>query len=177
MQTEFFSTAEGFELKKTSTTSCCVVFQSKVAQESVAGPSCSFSGVSFYLTRSRKKTPEITSKESCDKGGKNKGRRKTGKEPAAAAVGSSLFYHDSHVGHSLPAFTPRREAGFQLRVQNLTNTLVSPLDFFQMYFTPGLVDDIVPHTNAYAYIEVAKQNSNKRCYTGSDGSWRDTTPD
>ena len=55
------------------------------AQESVAGPSCSFSGGSFYSTRQRtpvlakraqveppKKTPEITSKESCGKDGKNK---------------------------------------------------------------------------------------------------------
>ena len=54
---------------------------------------------------------------------------------------------------------------------------MSPLDFFQLYFTPGLVDDIVQHTNAYAYIEVANENSNKRCYTGSARSWRDTTPD
>ena len=55
-------------------------------QESVAGPSCSFSGGSFYSTRQRapfltkrarveppEKTPEITSKESCGKDGKNKG--------------------------------------------------------------------------------------------------------
>ncbi|XP_074630898.1 uncharacterized protein LOC141889496 isoform X1 [Acropora palmata] len=54
-------------------------------QESVAGPSCSFSGGSFYSTRQRtlvlakragveppQKTPEITSKESCGKDGKNK---------------------------------------------------------------------------------------------------------
>ena len=56
-------------------------------QESVAGPSCSFSGGSFYPTRQRtlvlakiarveppppQKTPEITSKESCGKDGKNK---------------------------------------------------------------------------------------------------------
>ena len=56
-------------------------------QESVAGPSCSFSGGSFYSTRQEplfwpkelglnppppQKTPEITSKESCGKDGKNK---------------------------------------------------------------------------------------------------------
>ena len=54
-------------------------------QESVAGPSCSFSGGSFYTTRQRtlvlakrarveppQKTPEITSKESCGKDSKNK---------------------------------------------------------------------------------------------------------
>ncbi|XP_074637729.1 uncharacterized protein LOC141896373 isoform X1 [Acropora palmata] len=54
-------------------------------QESVAGPSCSFSGGSFYSTRQGtlvlakrarveppQKTPEITSKESCGKDGKNK---------------------------------------------------------------------------------------------------------
>ena len=55
-------------------------------QESVAGPSCSFSGSSFYSTRQRtpalakraqveppQKAPEITSKESCGKDEKNKG--------------------------------------------------------------------------------------------------------
>ena len=92
-------------------------------------------------------------------------------------MGSSLSYNDSDVGNPLPVFAPRREPGFHLGVQNLRNTLVSPLDFFQLYFTPGLVDDIVQHTNANAYIEVAKENSTKRCYTESDGSWQDTTPD
>ena len=56
------------------------------SEESVAGPSCSFSGGSFYSTGQRthvlakrarveppQKTPEITSKESCGKDGKNKG--------------------------------------------------------------------------------------------------------
>ena len=60
-------------------------------QESVAGPSCSFSGGSFYSTRQRtpalakqarveppQKTPEIMSKESCGKDGKNKGGRGRG---------------------------------------------------------------------------------------------------
>ena len=54
---------------------------------------------------------------------------------------------------------------------------MSPLDFFQLYFTPGLVDDIVQHTNAYAYIKIAKENSTKCCCTESDGSWWDTTHD
>ena len=79
-----------------------------------------------------------------------------GKEPAAAAVGCSLSYHDSDVGNPLPAFTPRREPGFHLRIQNLRNTLVRPLDFFQLYSMAVLVDEIVQHTNAYAYIEVSK---------------------
>ena len=116
------------------------------------------------------KTPEITSKESYGKDGKNKvGER--GKEPAAAAVGCSLSYHDSDVGNPLPAFTPRREPGFHLGIQNLRNTLVSPLGFFQLYFMPVLVDEIVQRTNPYVCIEVAKENSNKRCNTECDGSW------
>ena len=95
-----------------------------------------------------------------------------GKEPvAAAAVGCSLSYHDSDVGNPLPAFTPRREPGFHLGIQNLRNTLVSPLDFFQLYFMPVLVDEMVQHTNPYACIEVAKENSNKCCNTECDGSW------
>ena len=79
---------------------------------------------------------------------KIKGGGERGKEPAAA-VGCSLSYHDSDVRNPLPAFTPRREPGFHLGIQNLKNTLVSPLDFFQLYFMPVLVDEIVQHTNAY----------------------------
>ena len=140
---------------------------------------------SFYSARQRtpvlakrawveppQKTPEIMSKESCGKDGKNKGGRgERGKEPAAAAVSCSLSYHDSDVGNPLPAFTPRRELGFHLWIQNLRNTLVNSLGFFQLYFMPVLVDKIVQQTNAYAYIEVTKENSNKCCNTECDGSW------
>ena len=35
---------------------------------------------------------------------------------------------------------------------------ITPLDFFQLYFMPVLVDKIVQQTNAYAYIEVTKEN-------------------
>ena len=41
---------------------------------------------------------------------------------------------------------------------------------------PVLVDEIVQHMNAYAYIEAAKENSIKRCNTECDGNWSDTTP-
>ena len=154
-------------------------------QESVAGPSCSFSGGSFYSTRQRtlvlakrarvepppKRPQKLRARKAMAKMVKIKwGER--GKEPAAAAaVGCSLSYHDSDVGNPLPAFTPRREPGFHLGILNLRNTLVSPLDFFQLYFMPVLVDEIVQHTNPYACIEVAKENSNKRCNTECDGSW------
>jgi len=55
--------------------------------------------------------------------------------------------------------------------------VLSPLDFFQLYFTPGSVDDIVQHTNAYAYVKITKENSTKHCNTESNGRWHDTTPD
>ena len=112
-------------------------------QESVAGPSCSFSGGSFYSTRQRtlvlakrarvepspKRPQKLRARKAMAKMVKIKwGER--GKEPAAAAVGCSLSYHDSDVGNPLPAFTPRREPGFHLGIQNLRNTLVNPLDFF-----------------------------------------------
>ena len=146
------------------------------AQESVAGPCCSSSGGSFYSARQTtrvaakrarvdppQKTPKSTSKEGSRRGGKR------GKEAAAAAVRSYLSYSDFF-------FTPTREPGLHLGVPNLRNTLVRPLDFFQLYFTPGLVDDIVEHTDTDAYIEIAKENSTKRSYTEPDGSWHDTTP-
>ncbi|XP_015758763.1 PREDICTED: uncharacterized protein LOC107338028 [Acropora digitifera] len=158
------------------------------AQEPVAGPSCSLSRGSFYSTRHvQAKRPRVEAppeapatmrRKSCGKGGKNvKGRGRKGKEPAAAAaVGSYLSYNDPDVRNPLPAFTPSREPGIHLGVPNLRNTMVSALDFFQLYFTPGLVDEIVQHTNAYAYIEIAKENSKKLGYTESDGSWCDTNP-
>ena len=59
------------------------------------------------------------SKENCGKEGKNQGGGERGKEPDAAAVGCSLSYHDSDVGNPLPAFTPTREPGFHLGIQNL----------------------------------------------------------
>ena len=49
--------------------------------------------------------------------------------------------------------------------------LPSPIMIQILYFTPGLVDDIVQHTNTFAYIKVARENSTKRCYMESDGSW------
>ncbi|XP_015754845.1 PREDICTED: piggyBac transposable element-derived protein 4-like [Acropora digitifera] len=166
------------------------------AQQRDAGPSISFSAGSLYSTHQRthvpakrarvephQKTPKTTTQESCGKGGKNIKGGKRGKEPAAtaAAVGSYLSYDDPDVGNPLPAFTPppftpSREPGFHPEVPHLRNRFVSPLDFFQLYFTPGLVDEIVEHTNTYAYIEVAKEDSSKLCYTEADGSWRDTSP-
>ena len=159
------------------------------AQEPVAGPSCSFSRGSFYSTwhvaakRAWDEPPQAKHQESCGKGGKNIKGGKRGKEPAAtaAAVGSNLSYDDPDVGNPLPAFTPppftpSREPGFHPEVPHIRNRFVSPLDFFQLYFTPGLVDEIVEHTNTYAYIEVAKEDSSKLCYTEADGSWRDTSP-
>ena len=101
------------------------------------------------------------SKESCGKGGKNK-RGKRGKEPAGVAVGSSLYIMIQMLG--IPSCFPPWGSKPQKYI-------------FQLYFMPGLVSNIVQHTNAYAYIKVAKENSTKHCYMESDGCWGDTTPD
>ena len=130
------------------------------AQESVTGPSFYSARQTTRVAAKRarvdppQKTPKRTSKE-----GSRREGGKRGKEPAAAAVGSYLSYRDQDVGNPIPPFTPTREPGLHLGVPNLRNTLVRPLNFFQLYFTPGLVDDIVEHTNTYAYIEIAKENS------------------
>ena len=87
-------------------------------------------------------------------------------------MGYFLSYSDPHVGNPLLAFIPSREPCFHLGVSNLRNTVVSPLDF-----PVGLVDDTIQHTNTFAYVEIANENSTKHCYTESDGSSHDTTPD
>jgi len=40
-----------------------------------------------------------------------------------------------------------------------------------------LGDNIVRHTNSYAYIRFADENHRLWDYMESDGSWRDTTPE
>ena len=163
------------------------------AQDPVAGPSHVYTPSSFYSTqqlshvpakRARvEPTPKTTSKGSRGKDSNKKGKK--GKEPVTSTARTEqhfLSYGDTDVGNPLPDFTPPpftpiREPGVHIEGPHLRNTMVKALDFFQLYFTGELVGNIVQHTNTYAYIQLADENSKHQSYAASDGSWRDTTPD
>ena len=163
------------------------------AQYPVAGPSHVYTPSSFDSTQQRSHVPakrarveptaKTTSKGSRGKGSNEKGKK--GKEPVASAARAEqhfLSYDDTDVGNPLPDFTPPpftpiREPGVHIEGPHLRNTMVKALDFFQLYFTGELVGNIVQHTNTYAYIQLADENSKHQSYAASDGSWRDTTPD
>ncbi|XP_062864454.1 piggyBac transposable element-derived protein 4-like [Trichomycterus rosablanca] len=57
----------------------------------------------------------------------------------------------------IPKFLPKRLPGLQL----LSNTVYSPLQLFQLFFSTSVVKTIVDNTNKYAEIRAAANPSNK----------------
>lgn len=49
------------------------------------------------------------------------------------------------------------------------------VDFFRLFFTVEMINNICSHTNSYANENIIA--GTHRSYTESDGSWKDTTPD
>ena len=58
-------------------------------------------------------------------------------------------YQDQDLPTVLPRFTPVREPGFYLDAPLLRGKYVTPIEFFQLYFTDDMINDICFHTNAY----------------------------
>ena len=51
--------------------------------------------------------------------------------------------------------------------------MARPIDFFRLFFTQEMVESIVSHTNANAYIRIG--SGSHKSYTQKDGSCKDTT--
>ena len=161
-------------------------------QSSVAGPS-SISAEPFYSTRAATSAAHRTVPSAASPAvpqiGKGKGRGgKRGKGPAArapvapAAASAAvpfLSYDDPDLGnppqYPHPKFSPARTPGIHLEGPLLRNSMVKPIEFFQLFFTREIVESIVMHTNTYAYIRIAA--GEYKSYTCSDGSWQETTSD
>ena len=74
-----------------------------------------------------------------------------------------MFYH---------VFAPVRESGFYLDAPLLRGKYVTPIEFFQLYFTDDMINDIRLHTNAYAWANITQ----KQYYADQQGAWKDVTP-
>ena len=72
----------------------------------------------------------------------------------------------------LPRFTPVREPGFYLDAPLLRGKYVTPIEFFQLYFTDDMINDICFHRNAYAWANIAQ----KQYYADQQGAWKEVTP-
>ena len=76
-------------------------------------------------------------------------------------------WNDHDVAPTLPAFIPSRPAGayFPDNFQP-----ANELDFFELFFTPAVLQDIVDNTNGYAAAQILAKPS----YQSADGSWQHT---
>ena len=84
-------------------------------------------------------------------------------------------YDDADEGNPQLPFTPTRPAGVHFGRPLLRNAMTRAVDFFNLFFTVELVNNIVNHTNSYAY-EQAMAGSHQS-YTKNDGSWQEVTSD
>lgn len=100
------------------------------------------------------------------------------KDKSATTNKSNAKYNDEksyeqpdEYTNNIPDFTPHRHPGSHVNMQQCTrSSFTKALDFFQLYFTDDIIDSIVKHTNAYAWINIA----NKQSYSGNDGDWKET---
>ncbi|XP_029183653.1 piggyBac transposable element-derived protein 4-like isoform X3 [Acropora millepora] len=82
-------------------------------------------------------------------------------------------YHDEDQGNPQLPFTPMRLAGIHFGRPLLRNAMTKAVEFFNLFFTVELVNNIVNHTNSFAY-EQAMAGSHQT-YTREDGSWQEVT--
>ena len=55
-------------------------------------------------------------------------------------------YQDQDLPNVLPRFAPAREPGFHLDTHLLRGKYVTPIEFFQLYFTDDMINDLCLHT-------------------------------
>ena len=65
-----------------------------------------------------------------------------------------------------------REPGFYLDAPLLRGRYVRPVEFFQLFFTDDMINDIGLHTNAYVWAIIAQ----KQYYADQQGTWKEVTP-
>ena len=84
----------------------------------------------------------------------------------------SSSHDDPDNPNELPVFSPRRPAGIHLVTPVLRGTMTRALDFFQLFFSVHILQDIVTHTNSYAWGVI----EGKQSYADKSGAWTDTSP-
>ena len=84
-------------------------------------------------------------------------------------------YDDIDRGNQMPPFTPTRPPGVHFGQVILRGTMKKAVEFFHLFFTSEMINDIVNHTNSYAYEHIME--GTHRTYAQPDGSWKEVTSD
>jgi hypothetical protein len=80
-------------------------------------------------------------------------------------------YDNVDIPHELPPFTPSCPTGIHVE-NHLEDGMTTELDFFNLFFTKDMIDSIVTHTNACAYIKLAE--GGYLTYANGQGAWDET---
>ena len=99
-------------------------------------------------------------------GRRGRGRARGGGQVRGAAVALHETYDVRDVGNPPLPFNPTRPIGVHFGQRLLRNAMTTAVEFFYLFFTVELVNNIVTHTNSYAYEHIVTHQS----YAKSDGS-------
>ena len=102
------------------------------------------------------------------RGGRGSGRGQPGAVPYKT-------YSDPDVGSSPPEFAPSRLPGIHFGRPLLRNNMTRAVEFFYLFFTAEMINNICNHTNSYAYERIFEGSF--QSYTEADGSWPEVTAD
>lgn len=106
--------------------------------------------------------------------GRGRGRARGGVRvvtPAAARAYQS--YDDPDTANQLPQFAPRRQPGLHLIGPVLRGAMTRAVDFFHLFITVDLLQEISMHTNPYGWATIAE----KSYYGDKEGAWKETNPE
>ena len=107
-------------------------------------------------TNTRRKTKSVK--------GKPASKQSTNSKELEEPVVVEKSYDDSDKPNTLPPFEPVRNPGIYVD-KNIQRDL-QELDFFKLFFTDDLIEEIVKHTNTYAWIHI----NEKQSFAKDDGS-------
>ena len=89
---------------------------------------------------------------------------------AQQVIRSSKSYLDADTPNDSPIFQQTRAPG--LYMSRVTRgSMTKAIDFFQLFFTVELINEICTHSNAYAWIN----KTNKQSYANTQGAWNETS--
>ena len=102
-----------------------------------------------------------------------RGKEKQRRLPVQLPNMTEKSYDTADAPNILPAFSPTRKPGFHLDSPLLRGKFVNAVEFFQLFFTDEMIEEICSHTNEYAWAYI----TNKQSYAEKDGSWKEIKPD
>ena len=99
--------------------------------------------------------------------GRGRGR---GNGTAQQVIRSTKSYLDADTPNNSPIFQPTRAPGLYMN-RVTRGSMTKAIDFFQLFFTVELINEICTHSNAYAWIN----KTNKQSYANTQGAWNETS--